>query len=116
VSLSLLMDVHVNQAVTHGLRQRGIDVLTAQEDSSEELDDDALLLRATELNRVVFSYDRDFSEVTARFQALSIHFAGVIATRRPSLRLAVCLEDLELICKALDAEDIADRLEFIPLQ
>lgn len=112
----LFMDVHVHHAVTHGLRRRAIDVLTAQEDGNEELEDDALLLRATNLNRIVFSYDRDFSEVTSRLQAQGIHFSGVIAVRRPHLQLAVCLDDLELICKAYDPPDIVDRIEFIPLR
>ena len=111
----LYMDAHVQYAVTHGLRRRGIDVLTAQEDGNDELDDDTLLRRATDLNRVVFSYDRDFSEVTARLQAAGTPFSGVFATRRRGLRLADCLDDLELICKVYDPVDIANRLEFIPL-
>jgi predicted nuclease of predicted toxin-antitoxin system len=112
----LFMDVHVHRAVTHGLRRRAIDVRTAQEDGNDELEDDELLLRATELNRVVFSYDRDFSEVTARLQARGVHFSGVIAIRRRHLQLAVCLDDLELMCKVYDPDDVADRIEFIPLQ
>jgi len=35
VSLPLFMDVHVQRQITVGLRLRGIDVLTAQEDGSE---------------------------------------------------------------------------------
>jgi predicted nuclease of predicted toxin-antitoxin system len=112
----LYMDAHVRHAVTHGLRRRGVNVLTAQEDDNDELTDDAIVLRATELNRVVFSYDRDFLEVTARMQAEGTTYSGVIATRRRGLQLAVCLDDLELICKAYDPAEIADRLEFIPLQ
>lgn len=37
------MDVHGRRAVTAALRLRSIDVLTAQEDGSAELTDDALL-------------------------------------------------------------------------
>lgn len=39
------MDVHVHRAITAALRLRGVDVLTAQEDSCAELDDAALLDR-----------------------------------------------------------------------
>jgi hypothetical protein len=53
------MDVHVKAAITAGLRQRGIDVLTAQEDGANRLDDDRLLERATALQRVLFSQDDD---------------------------------------------------------
>jgi hypothetical protein len=52
VSVTLYMDVNVRQAVTDGLRLRGVEVLTAQEDGSRELEDDALLDRATELGYV----------------------------------------------------------------
>ena len=44
-------DVHVPAAITDQLRRRGVDVLTAQEDGSGELDDPVLLERATALRR-----------------------------------------------------------------
>ncbi len=53
------MDVHVRRAVTDGLRLRGVDVLTAQEDSTAEFEDPELLDRAAELKRVLFSQDDD---------------------------------------------------------
>jgi predicted nuclease of predicted toxin-antitoxin system len=59
VSLALYMDVHVRRAITVALLDRGIDVLTAQRDGAAELDDPALLDRATTLNRVLFSQDQD---------------------------------------------------------
>ena len=37
------MDVHVPYAITIALRMRGVDVLTAQEDNSQELEDAALV-------------------------------------------------------------------------
>jgi hypothetical protein len=57
VSLKLYMDVHIRQAVTDGLRRRGVDVLTAQEDNAARLSDDELLDRAMALGRVLFSQD-----------------------------------------------------------
>ena len=45
------MDVHVPAAITAGLRRRGIDVLTSQEDDTREVDDEVLLARASELSR-----------------------------------------------------------------
>ena len=55
MSVRLYMDVHVRRAVTAGLRLRGVDVLTAQEDGNRELLDPELLDRATELGRVLFT-------------------------------------------------------------
>jgi hypothetical protein len=43
----LYMDVHVPFPITAGLRLRGIDLLTAQEDGTTKSDDDELLDRAT---------------------------------------------------------------------
>ncbi len=37
------MDVHLPQSITDQLRRRGVDVLTAIEDNSAELTDEALL-------------------------------------------------------------------------
>ncbi|MGH9851869.1 MAG: DUF5615 family PIN-like protein [Blastocatellia bacterium] len=55
MSVSLYFDVHVPSAITLGLRLRGVDALTSQEDGTRELDDNLLLDRATDLGRVLFS-------------------------------------------------------------
>lgn len=60
MNVKYYMDVHVKRVVTNGLRLRGVDVLTAQDDNATELEDDLLLERATALNRVLFSQDDDF--------------------------------------------------------
>ncbi|MFZ0548719.1 MAG: DUF5615 family PIN-like protein [Candidatus Promineifilaceae bacterium] len=57
--IALYMDVHVHRAITNGLRLRGVDVLTAQEDGYRTASDAQLLDRATDLNRVLFSQDDD---------------------------------------------------------
>lgn len=49
MSVALYMDVHVRRAVTNGLRLRGVDVITAQEDGTARWSDDRLLDRAGEL-------------------------------------------------------------------
>jgi hypothetical protein len=53
--LALYMDHHVPSAITMGLRRRGVDVLTADEDGSAALEAAPLLERATVLGRVLFS-------------------------------------------------------------
>jgi hypothetical protein len=47
--VGLYMDVHIPKAITIGLRLRGVDVLTAQEDGTITLSDADLLNRATNL-------------------------------------------------------------------
>jgi len=43
MALRFYMDMHVPAAITQGLRRRGIDVLTSQEDGTREADDEVLL-------------------------------------------------------------------------
>jgi|GEM_PF-2376536 len=59
MALQFYMDVHIRRSITKGLRKKGVDVVTAQEDNSAELSDPELLARATELSRVLFSMDDD---------------------------------------------------------
>jgi len=47
------MDVHVPAAITAALRRDSVDVLTAQEDGADRLDDPELLDRATVLGRAL---------------------------------------------------------------
>jgi len=64
MAVALYMDVHVPLPITEGLRRRGIDVLTSHDDGADQLPDEALLARATELGRILFTQD-------IRFKALA---------------------------------------------
>jgi len=75
--LRLYMDVHINAAITAGLRRRGIDVVTAQEDDATRLDDEPLLDRAASLHRVLFTQDEDLLAIAAERQAKGVFFAGL---------------------------------------
>jgi predicted nuclease of predicted toxin-antitoxin system len=59
LSVQFYMDVHVPRAITEGLRLRGVDVLTAQEDGARRLSDAAILDKATAVGRVPFTRDMD---------------------------------------------------------
>jgi predicted nuclease of predicted toxin-antitoxin system len=75
MTVGLYMDVHVHRAITTGLRLRGVDVLTAQEDGYRRAVDDVLLDRATELQRVLFTQDEDLLAEAKRRQMQSVPFA-----------------------------------------
>jgi hypothetical protein len=72
------MDVHVPQSITDQLRRRGVDVLTAIEDDSAELADEALLERASSLERVLFTQDIRFKALAEDWQRHQRPFAGLI--------------------------------------
>jgi hypothetical protein len=114
VSLTLYMDVHVPRAVTNGLRRRGVQVVTAQEDGTAELEDPALLDRASELNCPLYTQDDDLLAEARRRQEEGARFAGVIYSHQLRSPIGRCVDDLELIAKTFDPADLADRVEFIP--
>ena len=80
MSVAFYIDVHVRRAVTNGLRLRGVDVLTAQEDGAARWPDDRLLDRAGELGRILYSQDDDFLTEAELRQQEGRPFAGVIYT------------------------------------
>jgi hypothetical protein len=109
------MDVQVRRAVTEGLRRRGVDVITAQEDGCARLPDPALLDRAHELGRAIFSQDDDMLAEASRRQQQSERFAGVIYAHQLRITTGQAVRDLELIAKAYDPADIENRVEYLPL-
>lgn len=111
---ALYIDVHVPRAITNGLRRRGVDVVTAQEDGSAQLDDPPLLDRATELNRPLYTQDDDLLVEARRRQTAGEPFAGVIYSHQLRSPIGRCVDDLELIAKMFEPEDLKDRVEFIP--
>lgn len=114
--LRLLMDVHVRSQVTDGLRERGIDVLTAQEDGADLLPDNLLLDRAGELGRVLISQDKDLLVETARRLRNGIPFPGIIFARQTRISDRQAIQDLELICGVYEPAEFRDRVEYIPLK
>ena len=113
--VSLYMDAHIPQAITLGLRMRTVDVLTAQEDGAEKLSDPTLLDRATELDRVLFTFDDDLLRETARRRREHKPFSGVIYAHPLRVTIGQCIHDLELIAKAGEPQDVRNRVEFLPL-
>lgn len=78
MAVGIYMDVHIPRSITNGLRLRGVDVLTAQEDGTIMLTDPELLDRATELSRILYSQDDDLLvEANYRLQN-NIEFSGII--------------------------------------
>lgn len=115
MSVALYMDVHVRRAVTNGLRIRGVDVLTAQEDGTARWPDDRLLDRAGELGRILFSQDDDLLTEAELRQRDGRKFAGVIYAHQLAITIGQCVKDLELVAKAAEPEDLINRVEFLPL-
>ena len=109
------MDVHVPAAITEGLRRRGIDVLTSQEDGTRRLGDEALLRRATELGRILITQDEDLLAIAAHWQADGWEFAGLVFAPQHSAGIGRYVEDLELLAKCCSSVELASRVHHLPL-
>jgi hypothetical protein len=110
------MDVHVKIAITAGVRRCGIDVLAAREDKAVRLEDEVLLDRATALQRVLFSQDDDLLAIARIRQATGVPFAGLIYGHQLAATIGKYVLDLEVVCTVLDPEDMANRIEYLPLR
>lgn len=113
--LKLFMDHHVPRAISMGLRLRHVDVLTAYEDRAHELADPALLDRATNLGRVLFTMDDDLPAEAAKRQRAGIAFGGVIYAHPCDVSIGKCVLDLQLIAAAGTEADVAGRVVYLPL-
>ena len=115
MSVAFYMDVHVHKAITVGLRLRGVDVLTAQEDDAKLLPDSDLLTRATTLGRALFTYDDDLLREATYRQIEGVPFAGIVYIHLMDVMIGRCIDDLELIAKINAPEDLANYVQYLPL-
>jgi hypothetical protein len=100
------MDVHVPSAVTEGLRRCQVDVMTAQEDGTREADDESLLHRASELDRLLFTQDEDFLRITSAWQSDGRDFSAVIFCPQLDAGIGEIIDDLELICVCARPDEV----------
>ena len=115
MAVAFYMDVHIPAPITKGLRRRGVEVMTAQDDEADELSDPDLLDRATVLERVLFTFDNDLLTEATRRQRHGQPFAGLIYAHLRHVSIGACIRDLEVIAKAGNPEDLADHVLFLPL-
>ena len=110
------VDHNVRGAVVTGLRLRDVDVLTAFEDGAHEMADPELLDRATTLQRVLFTNDDDLVVEAVRRQREGVSFAGVVYVHQEKLGIGETVEDLELIAKATEPEELEGQIFYLPLR
>jgi predicted nuclease of predicted toxin-antitoxin system len=89
-------------------------LLTVQEDGRSGIADFDVLERACELGRILFTQDDDFLSEVVRRQQAWLPFTGVLYAH-PRTSIAECVEDLELIAKAMETEELASEILYLPL-
>ena len=97
-SIRFYTDEHVSRAVIRGLRQRGVDVLTVPDAGMMEATDEAHLILALQLGRVLFTQDTDFLRLATR----GTPHAGIVYARQHTLVGAI-IQGLMLIQQLLNA-------------
>lgn len=78
MAVGIYVDVHIARPITAGPRLRGIDVLTAQGDGMSEALDVAILDRAYNLKRILFTHDNDFLKEAAKRRRTGQPFGGIV--------------------------------------
>lgn len=115
MAVGLYMDVQIPEAITTGLRLRGIDVITSQEDGTREEPDEILLDRATELGRLLVTQDDDFLAIAAQWQAAGRQFAGIVYSHQLGPSIGQIIADLDLLCSCAEPEELENLVTYLPL-
>jgi hypothetical protein len=90
--------------------------MTAQEDEAHQLSDAALLDRALEMGRILFSQDDDLVREATFRQRTGKRFLGVVYAHQLNVTIGQCVEDLELIGRVSEPEEWINRVEYLPLK
>jgi len=112
--LAFYIDHQFRAAVVRGLRARGIDVLTAFEDGAERYDDESLLIRATELGRILVTHDKGFLGRAADRQRSGREFAGIVFAAQSPIDIGKTVEYLEPLAHVMTADEMQNRVEYLP--
>jgi hypothetical protein len=115
MAIALYFDVHVDSAIAGQLRLRQVDILTAQDDGTEQLRDDLLLDHASQLGRPLVIHDIRLHAMAENWQSRDRPFSGLIFGHLLQVSIGQCVRDLELIAKATDPVDWECAVIRLPL-
>ena len=101
-------DEHVSKAVIHGLRQRGVNVLSVPEAQKLGATDEEHIAFAHTEGRVIFTQDEDFLKLAAT----GTHHAGIVYAHQQTT-IGGIIQGLMLIYQVLEAEAMIDNVEYI---
>ena len=107
-SVRYYVDEHVGTSIVHGLRRRGVDVITVAEARMRGRGDEAHLALALTTGRVIVTQDRDF----LRLAASGVPHAGIVYTPQGT-PIGTIVSGLLLIHSMLSAEEMVDSVEYI---
>jgi predicted nuclease of predicted toxin-antitoxin system len=103
------LDEHVPRAVSKGLQQRGIDVLTTQEAGRRGRSDDEQLALALQDGRVMVTLDSDYVALAAQ----GTEHAGIAYAKPGTRSIGELVRGLLLIHDALQPGDMLNHVEYL---
>lgn len=110
--LSGYADENVKSAIVDGLRRRGMDVVTAQEQGQRNVDDELLLQLATDDGRLFLSNDSDLLRIAADWAKAGRNHAGIVYWKQ-HLNTGVAIRRLLEYALRTSPTDAADRVRFL---
>lgn len=108
-AIRLYFDESVEVAVTEQLRRRGIDVVNVRGLGLLGDTDINHLKRATEMGRVLCTYDQDFLRIAAE----GTEHGGIIFAFQDRTSVGDWVNGMELVCKVYSPEDMKNQVEYL---
>jgi predicted nuclease of predicted toxin-antitoxin system len=115
VSVKFYADQNFNGSVISGLRRRGYDILTAEEDGLDDAKDADILRRATAMGRLVLTHDFDFDALRWEWLSTGTVFSTVIYQRQDTGSIAQLIRDVETVANCLLEEELVNDFIRLPL-
>jgi hypothetical protein len=107
--LRFYFDQHIHGAVASGLKQHGVDVLTAQEAARCGLSDSDQLAFATAQGRVMVTHDTDYLVLASS----GLDHAGIAWCPATKYAVGQLLQALLLVHGVLSRDDLRNHVEYL---
>jgi predicted nuclease of predicted toxin-antitoxin system len=107
--IRFLLDEHVPHAIAHGLRLRGVDVVTLVDAELISKSDVAILDYALEAQLVVFTQDDDF----LRLAAEGTRHAGIVYCPQGKHNIGEVVQFLKLISECFESSEMNGQIEYL---
>ncbi len=107
MAIKFYADEHIHPGIVKALRQRDIDILTAQQAGNLNVDDEEHLQFAASEDRVVFTQDEDFLRLNSRMK----HHGIVYAHQRTAMRQII--DGLVLISETMTEDEMENHIEYL---
>jgi hypothetical protein len=111
--LRLYADECVNGRIVIGLRRRGVDVVTAEDQGLISAGDSDQIARAIALGRTLVTSDRDFFTIADDLMARQTPFPGMFFIQ-PRATIGEAVRIIGEAAKVLDAPAMESRIEWVP--